>query len=161
MIGEHGLEFDTPEWRALRDQKLREWVPDPHALSFFIAFGDICELFDDIIDRDKPISDDHAVRVLFTVLTELPLNPFFEQYKRNIIPIIITGINAWLDANQLEKGSRNDQVFAYVLRDWYVELLSFIIYALRGRDYMRSVSMEIRQFFTHHETLEQYLEKMP
>lgn len=161
MIGDHGLEFDTPEWCALRDKKLAEWVGNPEALQFIVAFGDICELFDDIIDRDKPIEDDHAIRVLFIVLTELPLNRFFEQYKQNIIPIIITGINAWLDANQLEKGSKNDRVFAYVLRDWYVELLAFVIFVTRGRDFMRSVSMEVRQFFTHHETLEQYLEKSP
>lgn len=159
MIGDHGLEFDTPQWQALRDEKLREWVGDPQAIAFFNAFGDACELFDDVIDKDKPIEDAHAIRVLFSLLTELPLNPFFEQWKRQLIPIIVTGINAWLDANDLEKGSENDKVFSYVLRDWYVELLSFVIYVTKGRDYMRSKSLEIRQFYTHHETLPQYLEK--
>lgn len=160
MIGEHGLEFDTPEWCALREKKLAEWVGDASALRFFGIFGDTCELFDDIIDRDKVIPEEHAVRVLFMVLTELPFNRFFETYKPQLVPIIITGINAWLDANTLEKGSDNDKVFAYVLRDWYVELLSFIIFTLRGPEYLRSVSMEIRHFFTHHETLEEYREKL-
>ena len=160
MIGEHGFEFDTPEWCALRDKKLAEWVGDPEALRFIVMFGDTCELFDDIIDRDKDITDAHAVRVLFAVLTELPFNRFFEAYKHQLVPIIITGINAWLDANELEKGSEHEQVFAYVLRDWYVELISFIIYVLRGPEYLRAVSMEIRHFFTHHETLEEYREKL-
>lgn len=160
MIGDHGLEFDTYEWQQLRNQKLQEWIGDPHAISFILAFADACELFDDIIDRDKPIDDGHAVRVLFSLLTELPLNPFFDAFKQQLIPILITGINAWLDANELEKGTNNDQVFAYVLRDWYMEFVSYVIYLARGRDFMRGVSMEVRRFFTHHETLEAYQEKL-
>jgi hypothetical protein len=159
MIGDHGLEFDTPEWCALRNEKMQEWVGDASAVEFFVMFGDICELFDDVIDQDKPITETHAVRVLFSIFSGMPFNRFFEAYKHQLVPIIITGINAWLDANELEKGSENDKVFAYVLRDWYVELLSFIIYTLRGQEYLRGVSMEIRYFFTHHETLEAYREK--
>jgi hypothetical protein len=154
------LEFDSPEWQALRNQKLNEWLVDPHAVRFVIDLGDTAELFDDILDGDKDPNPAHATRVLFKVLTEIPLNPFFERFKGQLIPILVTGINAWLDSNTLEKGDENDQVFAYVLRDWYMEFVSFVIYLLRGRDYMRSVSMEVRSFFTHHETLEEYREKL-
>jgi hypothetical protein len=160
MIGTHGLEFDTEGWQALRNQTLQEWIGDPYAIAFILAFADACELFDDLIDKDKPIKDDHVIRVLFSLLTELPINPFFDTYKKQLIPILITGINAWLDANELEKGTENDQVFAYVLRDWYMEFVSFVIYLIRGRDYMREVSMDVRHFFTHHETLEAYREKL-
>jgi hypothetical protein len=161
MINDDGLEFDTPQWQAQRNAKLLEWTNDINAVNFIIQFGDTCELFDDLIDKDKPIPDDHVVRVLFVVLTEMPLNPFFDAYKSRLIPVIVTGINAWLDANVLEKGSSNDRVFSYVLRDWYAEIISYVIYLCRGRDYMRSVSMEVRNYFTHHETLEHYKEQLP
>ena len=154
------LEFDTPAWRVLRNEKLLEWVKEPHAVDFLLQFGDAAELFDDLIDRDKQIEDAHIIRVLFSTWTELPVNPFFEKFKHQLIPVMVTGINAWLDANILEKGSKNDQVFAYVLRDWYAELVALVIYLVRGRDYMRQVSVEVRRFFTHHETLEQYREKL-
>jgi hypothetical protein len=154
------MQFDTPEWQAVRNRKLTEWVGDPNAVRFIVDFADTCELFDDLIDKDKPISDAHVVRVLFNVLTEIPLNPFFDSFKAQLVPIIITGINAWLDSNVLERGSDNDKVFAYVLRDWYMEFISYVVYLTRGREYMRSVSLDIRSFFTHHETLDQYREKM-
>ena len=155
------MKFDTEEWRQARDEKLKEWLQNDHAVNFVIDFSDACELFDDLIDKDKPIGDDDVVRVLFCVLTELPLNPFFDQWKRQLIPVIITGINAWLDSNTLERsGNGNDKVFAYVLRDWYFELLAFVIYLARGRDYMREVSMEVRRFFTHHETLDEYVGRL-
>lgn len=149
-------EYDTDEWRELRDQKLREWVGDPNALAFILDFSDACELFDDVVDKDKDIPESHAVRVLFNLLTELPLNPWWDAHKGALIPVIITGINAWLDANEMEKGTPEQQVFSFVLRDWYCELIGLVIYLTRGRDYMRQVSMEIRHFFTHHETLDEY-----
>lgn len=161
LINDDGHEYDTLAWQQSRNAKLLEWTGDANAVAFIIQFSDTCELFDDLIDKDKPIPDDHVVRVLFVVLTEMPLNPFFEAYKYQLIPVITTGINAWLDANVLEKGSENDRVFSYVLRDWYAELISYVIYLTRGRDYMRAVSMDVRQFFTHHETLEQYREDLP
>jgi hypothetical protein len=154
-------EFDTEEWRKLRDGKLLEWTQQPNAVWFVQQFGDICEVFDDLVDKDKPVTEADLARTLFVCLTELPLNPFFDKYKWQLVPIIVTGINAWLDANRLEKGSQNDRVFSYVLRDWYAELIAYVIYLCRGREYMRSVSMEVRHFFTHHETLEQYRENLP
>lgn len=152
--------FDTDAWRKQRDVNLMAWIGDANAVSFVVQFADVCELFDDLIDRDKEIKDADVIRVLFCVLTEMPMNPFFDTWKRQLIPIIITGINAWLDANELEKGTANDRVFAYVLRDWYMEFVSFVIYLTRGRDMMRALSMEVRRFFTHHETLEQYQDKL-
>lgn len=154
-------EFDSNEWCGLRDRKLMEWIGDASAVQFIIEFSDACELFDDLIDKDKPIEDGHVTRVLFSLLTELPLNPFFDKWKRQLIPVIVTGINAWLDANTLERrASGNDRVFAYVLRDWYMELVALVIYICRGRAHMRAVSLEVRKFFTHHETLEQYMAKL-
>lgn len=161
LINSDGLEFDSLEWQAARDRKLLEWTKDPYAVQFITQFSDTCELFDDLIDKDKPIPEDHVVRVLFIVLTEMPVNPFFDKYKHLLIPVMVTGINAWLDANTLEKGSDNDKVFAYVLRDWYAELIAYVIYLTRGREYLRTVSLEVRNFFTHHESLEAYRENLP
>lgn len=154
-------EFDTPEWRELCDAKLREWVQNDDAVQFIHDFGHVCELWDDLIDGDKPISHEFINDVFWILLTEMPLNPFFDQFKRNLIPLLISGINAWLDANEYEgNGTDNELVFSYVLRDWYMEFVSFVIYLTRGREYLREVSIEVRHFFTHHETLDEYKEKI-
>lgn len=152
--------FDTQEWREVRNSKLVEWIVDMDAIAFLVQFGDFCEVIDDLWDGDKEVTRDDITRILFVALTEMPLNPFFDRHKGRLIPIMITGINAWLDANALEEGGENDRVFSYVLRDWYAELISFVIYLTRGRDFMRAVSMDVRVFFTHHETLEQYKEDL-
>jgi hypothetical protein len=149
-------EFDSGDWRAMRNEKLNEWIVDRHAIEFILQFFDFCEVIDDLWDQDKEVTKADLTRILFVALTGLPLNPFLVNYRSEIVPILVTGINAWLDANELEKGSDNDKVFSYVLRDWYAELIAFVIYLTRGQDYMREVSMDVRRFFTHHETLEEY-----
>jgi hypothetical protein len=152
--------FDSDAWREMRNAKLREWIVDDNAIAFIVQFFDFCEVIDDLWDGDKPVTKDDLTRILFVVLTELPLNPFFDRFKMQLIPVIVTGVNAWLDANELEGGSDNDKVFSYVLRDWYAELIAFVIYLVQGRDYLRSVSMDVRRFFTHCESLEQYMEDL-
>lgn len=158
MINKDGLEYDTDAWREDRNRRLFRWVGDPNAVAFILQFSDATELFDDLIDKDKPIEDEHVIRVLFSLLTEMPMNPFFDKNKGAIVPVIVTGINAWLDANVLERGTRENKVYSYVLRGWYCELILFVIYLTKGKHHMRSVSMEVREYFTHHETLEDYIE---
>lgn len=151
--------FDSPEWRKTRNEKLMEWVADPAAIAFFLTVADASELFDDIVDQDKPLESGHVERVLFALLTSLPMNPFFDKFKHQLCPIMHTGINAWLDATEMEKSAGTPRHRAYVLRDWNLELLMYVVYLTRGRDYMRTVSLEIRNFFLH-ETLDEYMEKL-
>jgi hypothetical protein len=112
LINVDGHEFDTEDWRKSRDVKLMEWIGDASAVNFILSFSDLCEVFDDLIDKDKPVTDDDIIRTLFTALVDIPMNPFFAHYRHQLVPVVITGINAWLDANKLERGSDNDKVFA-------------------------------------------------
>lgn len=154
------LRFESPEWISQRNDLLMRWVQDPHAVNFIVAIGDAAELWDDLIDQDKAIDKSHVNRVFTTLTTTLPLNPFFDRFKVQIVPLLVAGINAWHDATELEFGSDNDKALAYVLRDWYVELIMFVVYLLRGQEAMRATSLEIRRFFSQHESLQEYMEKL-
>lgn len=153
-------EFDSMEWREVRNKKLAEWVGNDEAIEFLLICFAAGEFFDDVVDGDTAIDSDVAISVLIDLTTKLPLNRFFEVYKLQLIPLMITGINAWQDANVLEKGTENDRAWAYVLRDWYMELLSFVVFLTRGQHYLREVSVEMRKFFSQHESLEQYKRKL-
>jgi hypothetical protein len=151
------MEFDTLGWRKQRDAKYREWIRDPAAIAFVTLLGDTAELFDDVVDKDKPVTDAAVARVLFFVLTDLPVNPFFERHKLQLVPLMHMAINAWLDANDLEKGDKTDRARAYVLRDLMIEVVMHTVFLLHGRQRQRELSLEIRQFFLH-ETFDQYVE---
>jgi hypothetical protein len=152
--------FDSPLWRSDRNRRLTLWLEDEHAVRFVLDVGQVAEVWDDLIDKDKDVDARDINHVFFTLLTQLPLNPFFDRYKFQLTPLMITGINTWHDANTLETGSDNDKAMAYVLRDWYIELVMFVVYLLHGYKKMREVSMEIRRFFSQHESLQDYMEKL-
>jgi hypothetical protein len=153
-------QFDTQPWRVIRDQKMREWVQDEWAFRFMLDYSDAVELWDDLIDGDKEIDKQHIMRVFTNLLTVMPLNPFFNHHKAELLPLINASINAWFDSLDLEKGSNNDKAMAYMLRWYSHEAFIYVIFLTRGYDYMRSVSLEVRKFFTGHESLEDYRSKL-
>ena len=157
------MEHDSPTWRQARDALLEEWIPDAEARRWLLAFGEVCEVFDDLVDRDKPVPDERIYATMFRVLVEMPLNPFFDQWRENLLPVVILGINAWIDANRYEQREpmkENEMVMAYSLRNWYAEIVHLIIYLTRGRDVMLNLSPEIRGFFSAPEDYPSYRAKL-
>ena len=162
------LAFDSPEWRQIRNDKVREWIGNDAACSWFLDFCHVCEIFDDVADQDKPISKADLTTALFASLVEMPSNQFFAAHRQVLSGVIITGINAWLDANELEATEyadevkyveREDTIKAFMLRDWYMELLAIVIYLTRGPIAMREISPVARKFFQA-ETFLEYATKL-
>lgn len=154
---EYKPHHDSPAWREIRDLRLRTWIGDEAAVQFILLLGTISELWDDLIDKDKIRTDEEINRGFQAALLDLPANPFFDRYKAVLLPVLRVGVNAWLDSNTLEKrGSYNDLVQAYVLRSWYIEIISLVVEITKGSDYLRFVSMEIRDFFSAHESFDDY-----
>lgn len=154
------MTFDSEKWRADRNARLAQWLGNQAAVDFMLDIFNIGEIWDDLIDQDKPVLPDDINKAFYTALITLPNNPFYRAYTAQLSGVMVSGIHAWLDANKLEKGGRNDKVYAYVLRVWYMELITLVAQLLHGFDYVRSVSVDIRHFFTH-ETLDEYIGELP
>ena len=148
--------FDTDPWRKKRDALYRQWIVDPAAISFVLMVGTSIEMFDDIADADKPVDRSTVYGVMFFLLTEMPMNQFFNAHRANLVPLMFASLNAWIDSNELESGDRTDRARAYVLRDMFIEIVLHVIFLIHGRSRMRELSMVVRKFFLH-ETIEDYL----
>lgn len=150
-------EFDSQVWREERNQLLYQWVQDENAVVWLLDYCQVCEVFDDLVDKDKPVEDRELTDILHTVFVRMPLNPFFERYKLQLCPVVAVGINSWLDANWLEKsGKHTDRVRAFTLRDRYMDVLTVILEITRGWEWLREHSLEIRAFFSHSESFAEY-----
>jgi hypothetical protein len=154
------LEWDSLEWRSARDHQLREWVGDENALRFFLDLSHFVEIYDDLVDKDKPVSARDINHALFAVLCYMPSNPFFLQHRPTLTPLIFTSINAWADANEFQSGTMSEKALAYGLKGGGVEILLSIISITRGVEYMRSISAEVRRIVMAHESFEEYLEEV-
>lgn len=151
------MQWDSPEWRKLRNEKLREWFLDNKAaVECFLWITTIYETWDDLIDQDTEMTPGQIHEAFIGALVELPRNAFYYQWRPMIEPLILSNINAWLDSEEFVK--RNDETWrmaAFFLRNEGAGLIPMIAYCVGGFAHMRKISIEAREFLAH-ETYEEW-----
>ena len=152
---------DSQEWRQARNKKLLEWLGgDVNALNYLLDMGEVLEVWDDLIDKDKPTPDARINNAFYLMSIKMPQNPFYVAYHQQLMPYWEMALNAWLDSVELEKGGKQEQMFAHVLRFSGIEVVFPVLRIVRGREVARSLSLEVRKFFTMYETFDEYVEKL-
>lgn len=147
-------------WLTRRDA-LRRTVcqGDLSALEFLSIMMDAVEVWDDLYDGDKPVPRHVLQRTFVNLLFWLPQNQFFRAHQGYLLPIIMTCVNAWLDANDLEEeGSRESLTSAWYLKQFGIELYPAIAFLKGGFGLARQVGPEVRELLRH-EPLEDYLKE--
>lgn len=139
--------WGSEEWKKERDVFLREWIGNDHAYQFLLDISDITELWDDIVDEDTTIPVDRVHAVFTRALISLPMNPFYAQHRSFLTPVLITSINTWLDANELQHGTRNERALAYTARNMDIQVIQAIIYLTRGQEFLRTISPQLWKMF--------------
>lgn len=147
----------SQEWQEQNQINKRNWcLQNQNALDFLNCFFDAVELWDDLIDKDVVIEDNHINRVFTSLMFVLPSNPWFMANHAYYQPLIMTSINAFHDANEMcssdKKHLRN---LAFHIRNLGIEIHIATAFLLGGFDHMRKVSREIREFYAF-ETFEEW-----
>ncbi|MCY4470299.1 MAG: hypothetical protein OXC08_16415 [Thiotrichales bacterium] len=154
------LAHDSEEWRDVRNRLLAGWVRDPDAVRWLLDLWDAFEVVDDLIDKDKPVSDERILRMLWEFAVDCPTNPFFLRHAHTLAPVLHLGVNHWIDANDLEReGTDASLRFSYILRAAYMSITQTVVELTRGREAMRECSLDIIRFFGT-ETYEEYAAKI-
>jgi len=129
----------------------------PAAVAFCETLFRISQTLDDLVDRDRSVSDDAIMSAFWQALIELPANPFYRQHEPYLRPLMASALQDWRDSVALERaGDTHGRTLAFVLRDQLTGLVVQCAYLLGGATWMTQVSTAIRQHF-HEDTLEQYL----
>lgn len=149
-MSDHRLSAGWVEKRdALRNKAC---CGDANALAFLSSIMDAVEIWDDLIDKDKPVSDNDLNRVFVNLLFYLPQNPFFDRNKGYLLPVVMTCINAWMDSTDLQKSPvKKDLAAAWYLKQMGVELYGSVAFLMGGFEHMREVSLEARDVLAHEE----------
>lgn len=82
--------------------KLEWFGGNENALRMFNAFVDLAHVWDDLVDKDKPVSADDINRAFLTCLVYLPANPFYRSIQNEILPMWVTVVSAYETANFFE-----------------------------------------------------------
>ncbi len=74
----------------------------PDAIALINLLSRTSQVWDDLIDRDNPVTPDKINETFLALLSELPRNPFYQRYFSELQPLIEAAMIDWLTANQLE-----------------------------------------------------------
>ena len=120
----------------------------------------ISQIWDDLIDRDRPVCNDQINRMMWKAMIDIPRNPFLYQNSLALTQTLEIVMADWLDANELEKGNDNDKNIAFVLRDSVGTIVIQCARIIGGYDWMHEISPYVRRF-VYDETLKSYKDNLP
>ncbi len=133
---------------------------DASAAEFLFAITDVAHVWDDLIDQDRDVRPEEINRAFMNALVGLPRNAFYARHFDLLHPVLISAVNNWQVANQLEQaGSSDDLHIAFITRSSYVDLVTQVAFILGGPEWVRSVGPEIRRF-AHAEGWEKYVSNL-
>ena len=140
--------------------RLFAFVPNESAVDFLDGMIGIAHLWDDLIDRDKPVTDDAINQAFWFMLVDLPRNEFYQAHFNALNPIVMVSFMNWQAATLMERaGTNDDKHIAFILRSAYVDLVTQCALIVGGKDWASKAVIEIRRF-AHCEGFEKYLDSL-
>jgi hypothetical protein len=118
------------------------------ATEFCLAFLEWVHLIDDFIDQDKPLDDPELVmRINLRMAAVLSKNPFYQQYKAQLLPLMVTGVKAYADsiAWVLREDGRDRQA-SEILKSAYQEVFWYVAFLIGGWHHMDAMSKKYRHY---------------
>ena len=108
------------------------------AFEFMKCFWSFTHMYDDLVDRDKPVSSEVAGEHLIEMIRQFLFNDFFCQHKTLLFPLLVSTVNRWVDGDEWEASSDpHKRAAATFVRCGDVDLYHFIAYLTGGWDLMR------------------------
>ena len=124
--------------------KLEWFGGNQDALNMFRAFVDLSHIWDDLIDRDKPVPADAVNRAFLTCLVYLPANPFYRAIQDQILPMWLVVVSAYETANTFEKQKdAHGLEIAHSLRYAAGNIIAYAVHVCLGAQEAKKVLPEV------------------
>ena len=142
----------TQKEREIIDEKAKKIIElaaggDGNAAQYLWMLARITRVLADVFDNDQVITREEHLEVLEYLFVRLPTNPFFIRHQDVLLSQHLSMFNAWMAANEAEKGDDTDQIYAHVWRDTLHEIIPIVALLTQGYDAMPPISQEIRKLF--------------
>ncbi len=115
------------------------------ATDYVLAISKAADVFDNLIDKDTPVSDSDVINSLWLLAVEIPRNPFFQAFANDLLPVTATGIMNWMTANKLEQRAEHIAIeIAHVIRYSIADVVILAALLCGGREWAAEVGPELR-----------------
>jgi len=88
---------------SVRPGKLEWFGGNQAGLDMYRMFATLLHTWDDLVDKDKPVSEDQINMAFLVALAYLPMNPLYRHIQDAIAPMWISVVSAYEAANKFER----------------------------------------------------------
>lgn len=128
--------------------KYLEWCKGNEAAVGLISMlGQVSQIADDFVDRDKPRNGEDMTTLLSLCLVEIPENPFYQAYSSWLRPIFTASLAQWNASNAWAKGTEQEKVYGFVYRETLEIVIPLVASLIGGRDHGLEVAKEVNSFY--------------
>jgi hypothetical protein len=129
----------------MKDHGKLEWFGgNQDALNMYRAFVNLAHTWDDMVDRDKPVSADDINRAFLTCLVYLPANPFYRAIQEQILPMWLVVVSSYETANAFEKAKDPHGIeIAHSLRYAAGSIVAYAVHVCLGAEKAKEVLPEV------------------
>jgi hypothetical protein len=124
--------------------KLEWFGGNEYALHMYRMLVDLVHTWDDLIDKDREVSEQEINNAFLIALVYMPSNPFYRQIQEHIMPMWVTVLSAYEVANKFERDKdAHGLEIAHNLRFAAGHVVSYMVQACVGYEKSREIMPEI------------------
>jgi len=118
----------------MNDKGKLEWFGgNQDALIVYRMLVDLAHAWDDLVDKDKNVSEKEINNAFLICLVYLQTNTFYQQVQRDILPMWISVVSAYETANKFERDKDAHGIeISHMLRYAIGNMVSYFVHVCVG-----------------------------
>jgi len=124
--------------------KLEWFGGNQDALNLYRMFRDLGHVWDDLVDKDNPVTEVEINNAFLICLVYMPANPFYQSIQAAVLPMWITVVSAYQTANSFERNKDEHGVeIAHTLRYAAGNIVAYAVYVCVGPEKAAEIMPEV------------------
>jgi hypothetical protein len=124
--------------------KLEWFGGNQDALNLYRMFRDLAHVWDDLVDKDNPVTEAEINNAFLICLVYMPANPFYQRIQAAVMPMWITVVSAYQAANSFERNKDEHGVeIAHTLRYAAGNIIAYAVHVCVGPEKAAEVMPEV------------------
>ena len=127
-----------------KEGKLEWFGGNEDALNLFRMLVDLAHTWDDLVDKDKDVSETEVNNSFLICLVYLQANPFYRQIQEQVWPMWLTVVSAYETANTYERNKDEHGIeIAHGLRYAAGHIIAYMVHVCVGQDKAKEFLPEV------------------
>ena len=124
--------------------KLEWFGGNQDALNLYRMFRDLAHTWDDLVDKDKPVTEAEINNAFLICLVYMPANPFYQRIQAAVLPMWITVVSAYQTANSFERNKDEHGVeISHTLRYAAGNIVAYAVHVCVGQEKAAEIMPEV------------------